>query len=282
MGNNTQEKNTNILKYIFVITSFHCVLLTIIPQITPAMTNIKQIIPWALTIILFFIGLQIGCEKGKQVQPKKDEKGNKITTKYVTDTIYRIKYKTILPEKNEKIEEPRVITKYLEKLVLYRDPKLLKQLQVLSDSVFVYKAKASKIPDTITKYDVVNALNTPQLTFGKFSKDSIRLDFRKVDGTMQSNAYWVDYNIRDYTYRKGQLSYNNIPRSKLPREKKVYSGVFLFGGWDLLQESPVFALDYNFLSFKNIEPRARMQFGYDKVDQKLQPQIQLGISYRVK
>lgn len=227
---------------------------------------------------LFLFGLWAGCNINK---PKKSNPDKSIV--YLTDTVFRPKY--IEPEIGDKEEEkPGLVTNFNEKPT--HDPRLKKLIEVLSDSLFVYKNRLKNFkPDTLGKQAIVQALQTRQLTFGKFTGDSIKLTFRAIDGSYSLQDYLVDYDNKEYFYKDGILrneAINKTPTQSRAKRVKTYSGVSVFGGYDILTNRSVGAIKYNFLSYRNFEPTARLQFDYSKEQKKLDPQLQVGVSYNVR
>lgn len=123
-------------------------------------------------------------------------------------------------------------TKTLDHISLVMDDSLITVIDSLQSEITTIHEKYFKLYPTASK-----------LIYGEFSRDSVRFDLLRTDGSIKTSTFGVNYGRFDYQYTNG-----NFRASEKPRENNAYSptnALFGYAGYNVTIGKPMIGLDYS-------------------------------------
>lgn len=227
-------------------------------------------------LIGFILGIALigGIWWGKSCNNKKPPSPLTKIEKTTSDTLLKDKYtQPIIDSKGTIEKKPEIVIKYIEKPILVPDLRY----EVINDTI-KFKSKDSfflRIP--------IKPLSlfpkSPQLVYGKFTHDSIRMDIMKLSGDLLTYTYTPDFINNRYEFIEGEMriSKNLNPQIiTIPKARKFYTESNLWVSTNPLNKNWRFSLDYSAM-FKRVG-----LFGLIEFNTVSTPQHQLHGGIRIK
>lgn len=155
-------------------------------------------------------------------------------------------------------------------VIQYQSPNLPQVSVSLNDSLLIVNDSLRKVITNISTLYLKQFPEKPKLIYGSFSGDSLRFDFLRIDGSISTENYGVNYNRFKYQW---DGSFRADPINTKP---KLAQATFIHGG---LQNSfPLLGAEHR-VQLRKWEARGMGQLLINKSPQ---AQFQLTIGYKIR
>ena len=162
----------------------------------------------------------------------------KITYKYKTDTL-KVEVPYEVEVEVEKVTPPKLVIKWKDRPVPY-------EVQVVPDSLklLIKNLEDSLQSVLIDKKFLTNFPKASKLINFDLKFDTLNITTLDIAGETESNIYPMDFDNYKYQWYDNALHHEDFKKKK-PKDKTKWKQLYMDGGYDFIQQSPLLGINYN-------------------------------------